>query len=65
MDYFRSKYGKGLVVKESGERIDYQFFPTLDEAKAYLNSLSDKTGVMVRPSNLEDIFIEMTGRRLD
>jgi ABC-2 type transport system ATP-binding protein len=65
MDYFRSKYGKGLIVKESGDRIQYEFFPTLEEAKAYLNSLGDKTGVMVRPSNLEDIFVEMTGRRLD
>ncbi|MCU0536381.1 MAG: heme ABC exporter ATP-binding protein CcmA [Hydrococcus sp. Prado102] len=65
MDYFRSKYGKGLVVKESGDRIEYEFFPTLEEAKAHLNSLSDRTGVMVRPSNLEDIFVEMTGHKLD
>jgi ABC-2 type transport system ATP-binding protein len=37
----------------------------LEEADIYLNQQPDKTGMMVRPSNLEDIFVELTGRQLD
>ncbi|AFY76325.1 ABC-type multidrug transport system, ATPase component [Pleurocapsa sp. PCC 7327] len=65
MDYFRSKYGRGLVVKQAGDRLEYKFFPTLEAANAYLETLPDKTGTMTRLSNLEDIFVELTGRRLD
>ncbi|MEM9534290.1 MAG: ABC transporter ATP-binding protein [Cyanobacteria bacterium P01_E01_bin.45] len=43
----------------------HQFFPTLTEATAYLDAQTDKTGLMVRPSNLEDIFMQLTGRGLD
>jgi ABC-2 type transport system ATP-binding protein len=35
------------------------------EANAYLEQQPDKAGMMVRPSNLEDIFVELTGRNLD
>jgi ABC-2 type transport system ATP-binding protein len=62
---FRSKYGEGLVIKQVGDKIDYKFFPTVADANAYLDTLSDKTGVMCRPSNLEDIFVELTGHQLD
>jgi ABC-2 type transport system ATP-binding protein len=62
---FRHKYGEGLVIKQVEDRLDYKFFPTLDLANLYLESLQDKTGVMSRASNLEDIFVEMTGHRLD
>jgi ABC-2 type transport system ATP-binding protein len=65
MDYFRSKYGKGLAVKQVGDRLEYQFFPTIEAANAYLETLPDKTGTMIRESNLEDIFVELTGHRLD
>ncbi|MEC4893493.1 MAG: ABC transporter ATP-binding protein [Oscillatoria sp. PMC 1051.18] len=61
----RSKYGEGLVVKQVGDRLEGRFFPTLADANAYLDSLPDKTGMMSRPSNLEDIFVELTGRKLD
>jgi ABC-2 type transport system ATP-binding protein len=62
---FRKKHGEGLVMKQIGERWDYQFFTTLQEANSYLEQQPDKTGMMVRPSNLEDIFVELTGRQLD
>jgi ABC-2 type transport system ATP-binding protein len=62
---FRSKYGEGLVIKQVGDKIDYKFFPTVADANSYLDTLSDKTGVMCRPSNLEDIFVELTGHQLD
>ncbi len=68
----RQSRGEGLVMKQKGdlqdgqaERWDYQFFPTMADAKAYLDQQPDKTGMMTRPSNLEDIFVDLTGRNLD
>jgi ABC-2 type transport system ATP-binding protein len=61
LEQFRAKYGQGLLMKQVAERWDYQFFPTLAQANAYLDSLADKTGMMVRHSNLEDIFVKLTG----
>jgi ABC-2 type transport system ATP-binding protein len=65
LDQLRRKHGEGLVMKQEGDRWQYQFFPTLLEAKAYLEEQPNKTGMMIRPSNLEDIFVELTGRNLD
>jgi ABC-2 type transport system ATP-binding protein len=65
LDQLRRKHGEGLVMKQEGDRWQYQFFPTLLEAKAHLEDQPDKTGMMIRPSNLEDIFVELTGRNLD
>ena len=61
----QDKYGKGLMIKQFGDRWEYDFFPTVQEAEHHLAHLEDKTGVMVRESNLEDIFVELTGRQLD
>ena len=61
----RQRLGEGLVVKQSGDRWEHKFFPTLAEANAYLDSFADKTGLLVRPSNLEDVFVELTGHQLD
>ncbi|MEM8804598.1 MAG: ABC transporter ATP-binding protein [Cyanobacteria bacterium P01_G01_bin.38] len=65
LDELRHKHGQGIVMKQTGERWDYVFFPTLQEANAYLDEQPDKTGMMTRPSNLEDIFVELTGHNLD
>lgn len=65
LQQFRQQHGEGLVMKQVGDRFEYKFFPDLTEANAYLETLPDKTGIMVRPSNLEDIFVELTGRQLD
>jgi ABC-2 type transport system ATP-binding protein len=70
----RSVHGEGLVTKQlsvtdagndSSRGWEYLFFPTLEKANNYLNQQPDKTGMMVRPSNLEDIFVELTGRQLN
>ncbi len=70
----RSTHGEGLVMKQLGLSEvgsdsaltwEYLFFPSLEQANIYLNEQPDKTGMMVRPSNLEDIFVELTGRQLD
>ena len=65
LEQLRSKHGEGLVMKQQGDRWEYKFFPNLEQANAYLDAAPDKTGMMVRPSNLEDIFVELTGRQLD
>lgn len=61
----RRKHGEGLVMQQLDGRWNYHFFPTEAEATHYLEQQPDKTGMMVRPSNLEDIFVELTGRSLD
>jgi ABC-2 type transport system ATP-binding protein len=70
----RQEHGEGLLVKQienphSQERgslqWDYQFFPTLAAAQSHLDEQSNRLGMMVRPTNLEDIFVELTGRNLD
>ncbi|HEY9631371.1 MAG: ABC transporter ATP-binding protein [Oscillatoriophycideae cyanobacterium NC_groundwater_1537_Pr4_S-0.65um_50_18] len=69
----RQSRGEGLIMKQNidslqegqVERWDYQFFPTMADAKTYLDQQPDKTGMMLRPSNLEDIFVDLTGRNLD
>ncbi len=65
LEELRSSHGKGLVMKQIEDRWEYKFFPDLAAANLYLNQQLDKTGMMVRPSNLEDIFVELTGRQLD
>lgn len=62
---FKAKYGEGLVIISKGERLESLFFPTLAEANLYLDSLPDRTGVVCRASNLEDIFVKLTGHQLD
>ena len=61
----RDRYGKAIAVLQQGDRIDYQFFANSTAANDYLESLTDKTGVMVRDSNLEDIFVRLTGHQLN
>ncbi|MEL6605089.1 MAG: ABC transporter ATP-binding protein [Cyanobacteria bacterium J06614_10] len=61
----RKKHGEGIVMKQKGDRWEYLFFPTLADANHYLDQQPDKTGMMTRPANLEDIFVELTGRNLD
>jgi ABC-2 type transport system ATP-binding protein len=65
LEQLRQRHGQGIVMTQQGDRWNYQFFPTLEAANDYLDRQPDKTGMMTRPSNLEDIFVELTGRNLD
>jgi len=65
IDELRKQHGEGIAVTQSGDRWQYQFFPDLEAAKAFLETVPDKIGVTIRPSNLEDIFVELTGHQLD
>lgn len=65
-EQLRAKYGEALLVRSCpGREVNYTFFPSLAEAQRQLEAEPDKTGLMVRPANLEDIFVRLTGRRLD
>ncbi|NEQ95323.1 MAG: ABC transporter ATP-binding protein [Cyanothece sp. SIO2G6] len=61
----RQRHGQGLLMKQVGDRWDYKFFPTVEAAEASLMQHSNKAGFLVRASNLEDIFVELTGHNLD
>ncbi|ASC73283.1 ABC transporter protein [Halomicronema hongdechloris C2206] len=64
LEQLRHKHGEGLVMTQRGDRWDYLFFPTLTAAHEHVDQQPDKTGMMARPSNLEDIFVELTGHDL-
>ncbi|MDY7013145.1 MAG: ABC transporter ATP-binding protein [Cyanobacteriota bacterium] len=61
----RAKYGEAVVLKSINDRIESRLFPSLDEAQQYCDRAPEKMGMMARASNLEDIFVELTGRKLD
>jgi ABC-2 type transport system ATP-binding protein len=62
---FKAKHGSGLIVRQVGDRLESEFFPTVQAANDHLDTIADKTGIMCRPSNLEDIFVKLTGHQLD
>lgn len=70
LQQLRSAHGEGLVMKQLGlsevgsdgaRGWEYLFFSSLEAANVYLNEQPDKTGMMVRPSNLEDIYCGING----
>ncbi len=65
LEQLRQKYGQAIALKQTEDRLTSQFFTDLATANHYLNSLADKTSVTVRDSNLEDIFVKLTGHQLN
>ncbi|USR91445.1 ABC transporter ATP-binding protein [Phormidium yuhuli AB48] len=65
LEELRRNHGEGVVVTHTTEGLQSQFFPNLQDANHYINQQGDRTGMMARESNLEDIFVELTGRQLD
>jgi ABC-2 type transport system ATP-binding protein len=61
----RQKHGKAVLIKQSEQGIETKFFADLASAETFLDAQTDKRGMMIRDSNLEDIFVELTGRKLD
>ncbi len=66
------KYGKAVVITlnptqdpMAAKSTESHFFPSLAEAQAHLDQLPERTGAMMRASNLEDVFVKLAGRRLD
>jgi len=58
LQQLRSAHGEGLVMKQLRVTTTSN-----DSSRGW--EQPDKTGMMVRPSNLEDIFVELTGRQLN
>ena len=61
---FCRKLGEYAVEWDGAAGRAYRFFHTRAEARAHAQSIEeDLQRVLLRPTNLEDVFIEMTGRK--
>lgn len=57
----------GLVTVESREsenNTEYRYFPDRAAATEYVKTLPSGGNIVMRESNLEDVFIELTGRKV-
>ena len=53
--------GKVAVEYMVDGKTSYKYFKTESEAKEFVSGLSDMTNVLIRATNLEDVFVELTG----
>lgn len=62
----RQKVGLIAVeLLEEGKSTRYQYFPDRDSANRYVQTLSsDAKTIIIRDSNLEDVFVELTGKKV-
>ncbi|MEM1366561.1 MAG: ABC transporter ATP-binding protein [Cyanobacteria bacterium P01_H01_bin.15] len=60
----RSRYGQAIALGQRSEQWETHFFSDLAAAEAYVDQLSERKGWLVRDSNLEDIFVSLTGQQL-
>lgn len=61
----RQKLGMIAVeVNLSGNGTEYKYFPDRDEAAEFIQTLPKMERVIMRESNLEDVFIELTGQKV-
>ena len=69
----RQKFGEVVVEQRAVEGIasaeveatQHHFFADMAAATTFLEAQTNKAGLMVRPANLEDFFMKLTGRELD
>lgn len=57
----------GLIAVEmnlNGNATQYRYFPDRAQAAQFIESLPDTEHVVMRESNLEDVFIELTGQKV-
>jgi ABC-2 type transport system ATP-binding protein len=57
----------GLITvesKENGNSTRYRYFPDKGAAAEYIQSLESSERVTMRDSNLEDVFVELTGQKV-
>jgi len=55
------RVGSTAVEYMEGGKTQYRYFKSRDEAKEFVSSLDDADNVTIRNTNLEDVFVEMTG----
>ena len=53
--------GRYAVEWDAGGSREYRFFPSRGEAASFAAELESST--QIRHSNLEDVFVELTGRK--
>ncbi|MGB9802975.1 ABC transporter ATP-binding protein [Desulfofundulus sp.] len=58
----KQKVGEVVVESFGGRDTGYKFFASRDDALAYAGRLDGN--VLIRESNLEDVFVELTGRKV-
>jgi ABC-2 type transport system ATP-binding protein len=57
----------GMIAVEmnlNGNATQYRYFPDRAQAAQFIESLPDTEHVVMRESNLEDVFIELTGQKV-
>jgi len=57
----------GMITVENqgcGNATVYSFFPNREEAAKYVSGLPGQDKVLMRESNLEDVFVELTGQKV-
>ncbi|RQW78038.1 MAG: ABC transporter ATP-binding protein, partial [Methanothrix sp.] len=61
----RRKLGMIAVeINESGNGTKYRYFPDRARASEFIQTLPNTERVVMRESNLEDVFIELTGQKV-
>lgn len=60
----KERIGKTAVEIYKGSETQRLFFRSREEAKQYVAQVCEKCDLSIRETNLEDVFIELTGRRL-
>ncbi|MBM3131593.1 MAG: ATP-binding cassette domain-containing protein [Chloroflexi bacterium] len=62
----RMNLGLVTVQTMTNGKVSYSFFPDMESATGHIRSLGpDTKTIAVRPSNLEDVFVEITGRKVE
>lgn len=56
-----SKLGKIILEYQENSKTIYKFFNSKQEAKRFSANLKDLESILIRETNLEDVFIAMTG----
>jgi ABC-2 type transport system ATP-binding protein len=61
----RGKLGMTVVETETSRGTRYRYFPNRQTAREYMHGLPHSSGsITLRRTNLEDVFIELTGRKV-
>lgn len=61
----RQKLGMIAVeIKNNGNGTQYKYFQDREAASEYIQNLLDSQKVIMRESNLEDVFVEITGQKV-
>ena len=58
-----NRVGKYVVEQELENKREYSFFATREDASGFAGTLTET--VLIRKSNLEDVFVELTGRTVN